>query len=59
MDPKKPRKNNSANRLYRKEKCIKFNFLAMTTTPLLPILRLRLLPIRLPQTPFIFTSTRS
>jgi hypothetical protein len=44
----------------RKEKCKKFCFLDSATIPLLPILRLLLLPIlRLPQTPFFFTSTRS
>ena len=59
MDPKNLRKNNSTNRLCRKEKYMKLVFLAMTTIPLLPILRLRLLPTRLPQTPFLFTSTYS
>jgi hypothetical protein len=51
MDLKNLRENNNTNRLYRKEKCIKLNFLAMTTIPLLPILHLRLLPIHLPQIP--------
>ena len=46
--------------LDRKEKCKKFSSLALITIPLLPILRLRPLPIlRLPQTPFFFTSTHS
>jgi hypothetical protein len=60
MDPKKQLKNESTTIRYRKEKCKKFYFLAMTTIPLLPILRLRLLPNpRLPQTPFRFTSAFS
>jgi hypothetical protein len=35
-----------------------FSFIGLATTPLLPTLHLRPLPIpRLPQTPFCFTST--
>ena len=59
MDPKKQLKA-TAQLFYRKEKCKKLYLLAMTTIPLLPILRLRPLPNpRLPQTPFRFTSACS